>query len=564
VGVTLSVILLEATRPQIAYQAEMRRVWATMDRMDDESARRVLVAVADMRKDVLDRLAALPTTTIEGAETFQATSLRLFASELDDAARRFSERYSRELGTDMRAMATYSDEAHRAALDALARAQGVPPSLIHLSTLGVSDAQIEAAVLLNQSAIKNVSQAVVSAVNGEVQGVVFGMGSRWDAVRNIRAALGTTGQDLGALTQRALTIERTALIQVFNVAAEHSYRQAVEELPDLQVEWMTALDKRVDPICVGLSGALKKPGGTFPGGYMAPPAHPRCRCRLVASLPAWGAPKAAPAPARLRPPAAPGTFRSLAEAERDMKRHYPNIKFDFDGAHIDTINPSMAKFHALSQEWPEVAARLEYVGTLSHPPADAGYSQDYFAKKPNTWAFATRDGKMIALNPTAYADPAKLASDSIRAVRTGFHPPGTEPIDSIITHEFGHLVDNWSRSRGTAQVTPAAWFSGLGLRNDTVDMWLKDKKRATANQTQYAKTNNAEQFAELFAATYYQEKPAPVVKQFSQLIERVVKAPAIETDTKKIRWISDLPYEDRPTAIADMRTLGRRLGVKWP
>lgn len=286
----MTLLLLEASRPQLAYQAEMRRVWATMDRMDDASARRVLAAVADMRKDVLDRLAALPTATIEGAETFQATSLRLFASELDDAARRFSERYSRELGTDMRGMAAYSDEAHRAALDALARSQGVPPSLIHLSTLGVADAQIEAAVLFSNASIKNVSQAVVAAVNREVQGVVFGLGSRWDAVRNIRSALGTTGRDLGALTQRALTIERTALITAFNVAAEHSYRQAVEELPDLSVEWMTAKDKRVDPICVGLNGARKKPGGTFPGGYYAPPIHARCRCRTVAYLPAWGGP----------------------------------------------------------------------------------------------------------------------------------------------------------------------------------------------------------------------------------------------------------------------------------
>lgn len=294
----MTVVLLEAPRrpdPRRELDAEMKRVWATMDRMDDASARRVLDAVADMRRDVLDRLAALPTVTIDDAETFQATALRAFAADLQDALGRFEQRYSLLLGTDMRAVAAFSDEAHRAALSQLARSLGVPRALISMAPLGLSDDQIEAAVLLHQTAIRNVSQAVVGAVNAEIQRAVFGGGSRWDAVRNIRAALATTGKDLGALTQRALTIERTALIQAFNVAAEHAYRQSREELPELQVEWMTAKDKRVDPICTGLSGARREPGGRFPGGYSVPPAHPRCLVggtfvaapRVLASTTRW-------------------------------------------------------------------------------------------------------------------------------------------------------------------------------------------------------------------------------------------------------------------------------------
>jgi SPP1 gp7 family putative phage head morphogenesis protein len=284
----VTLILLEAARPEIALQAEMRRVWSKMDRMDDESARRVLDGVVEMRKDILDRLTALPTTTIEGQETYQATALRTLAVDLDEIGGRFAARYSRELGEDMRGMARYSDETHRAALAQLARAMDVPPALISLSPLGLSDTQIEAAILLNQSAIKNVSQAVVSEINKQVSMVVFGGQSRWDAIKNIRAALGTTGKDLGALTKRAMTIERTAMIQAFSVAQEHAYKQAKEEMPEGRVEFVTVQDRRVDPICVGLSGATKEPGGTFPGGYSAPPIHPNCRCRMVWSMPGWG------------------------------------------------------------------------------------------------------------------------------------------------------------------------------------------------------------------------------------------------------------------------------------
>ena len=281
--------LLEAQRadPARELQREMVRVWSQMDRIDRDAAQRVLNAVAEMRRDVLDRLAALPTVTIDDHDSFEATALRGFAIDLQDAARRFEDRYSLLLGEDMRAAAGAMDEAHRAALTQLARSSGVPQSFITMSPLGLSDTQMEAAILLNNSAIRNVSQSVVTRVNAEIQAVVYGGQSRWDAVKNIRDALGT-GKNLGALTNRAITIKRTGVMMAFNIAADHAYRQALEELPDLQVEWVTAKDKRVDPLCVSMNGKRKEPRGTFPGGIVAPPRHPRCRCRTVAYLPVWG------------------------------------------------------------------------------------------------------------------------------------------------------------------------------------------------------------------------------------------------------------------------------------
>lgn len=289
----MTLVLLEATRPQITLQAEMKRVWARMDRLDAASARRVLAAVEDMRKDILDRLAALPTVTIDDRETFQATMLRAFAAELDEIAARFAQRVTRELSEDMRAVVRFSDEAHRGALTALSRALGVPPSLISLSPFGLADDQIEAAVLLNTQAIKGVSQRVAVTVNAELQRVVFGAGSRWDAIKAIREALATerktapSGKVLGRLTQQAMTIERTAIMMAFNLSADHAYRQVTEEIPDLTVTWLSARDKRVDPLCTSLDGKQKEPRGTFPGNIVAPPRHARCRCRTIASLPDW-------------------------------------------------------------------------------------------------------------------------------------------------------------------------------------------------------------------------------------------------------------------------------------
>jgi SPP1 gp7 family putative phage head morphogenesis protein len=286
----VTIILREAAQSpgERAFRASMERAWAELDRLDADALRRVRDRIAEFRADILDRLADLPTATIDDVETFQATSLRAFAAELEDAGARYAQRASLELGHDLRAAGAMSDAAHRAALAALARANDVPPSLIVLSPLGIADEQIEAAVLFSNSAITNVSQAVIQTVNAELQRVVFGGGSRWDAIKNIRAALATTGQNPGALTSRAEMIARTGLIATFNIAAEHAYRQATDELPDLQVEWMATPGARTCPTCSALNGKRKAPGGTFPGGVVAPPRHPRCRCRVVAYLPAWG------------------------------------------------------------------------------------------------------------------------------------------------------------------------------------------------------------------------------------------------------------------------------------
>lgn len=296
----MTTILREATQSpgEGEFRASMVRAWADLDRLDAATIQRVRDRIAALRADILDRLAAMPTVEIDGVETFQATSLRAFAAELEAAAARYAQRASLDLGNDLRAAAASSDQAHRDALAALARTLGVPPSLIVLSPLGIADAQIEAAIVFTTGAIKGVSQRIEAGVTAEIQAVVFGGRSRWDAVRNIRDLLATepsrsgtalTGKALGELTSLAVAIERTALEMAFNIAADQAYRQALEELPDLSVEWVATRGPRTCPRCTALNGKRKDPMKAFPGGVIAPPLHGRCRCRIVAHLPSWGA-----------------------------------------------------------------------------------------------------------------------------------------------------------------------------------------------------------------------------------------------------------------------------------
>lgn len=294
-----SALLEAARRPkeQRELQDAMVKVWADLDSLDVEAERRIMRRVAEVRAEIVDRITALGTTTDpDGNETWQVTSLRALESDLRRLLVEWSERLSRELGTDLTTAAELADEGYRGALSQLARSLDVPPAMIRLSTLGVSSGVVQAAVLYHSSAVRGVSERIATEVNGQIQRVVFGGQSRHDAVRNIRDLLAAdpkwAGKDLppktvGKLTQQAITIERTGVMQVFNIAADHAYREALDELLDLEVEWQTVKDKRVDPKCEALHGKRKRPRGTFPGGVIAPPLHARCRCRTVAFMPRW-------------------------------------------------------------------------------------------------------------------------------------------------------------------------------------------------------------------------------------------------------------------------------------
>jgi SPP1 gp7 family putative phage head morphogenesis protein len=74
---------------------------------------------------------------------------------------------------------------------------------------------------------------------------------------------------------RAEMIATTEIARVISTASMERYRDAAVEF----VEWDTAYDKDVCKICKANEGAGPvRLGQEFPGGRIAPPQHPYCRC----------------------------------------------------------------------------------------------------------------------------------------------------------------------------------------------------------------------------------------------------------------------------------------------
>lgn len=85
----------------------------------------------------------------------------------------------------------------------------------------------------------------------------------------------------------ARTIVRTEVINAYNDVANDSIEEAHKIDHAIMRRWDATLDARVCPFCRELDGQVVKIGEAFRDGIEAPPAHPNCRCAVLAWRADW-------------------------------------------------------------------------------------------------------------------------------------------------------------------------------------------------------------------------------------------------------------------------------------
>lgn len=85
-------------------------------------------------------------------------------------------------------------------------------------------------------------------------------------------------------------VVRTEVINAYNVEADAAIAEVAKARPDLNLmrRWNAAADRRVCIVCASLDGKVTGANEPFPDGTDAPPAHPNCRCAVVAWREGWG------------------------------------------------------------------------------------------------------------------------------------------------------------------------------------------------------------------------------------------------------------------------------------
>jgi len=420
----------------------------------------------------------------------------------------------------------------------------------------------ELITMINDTTRRQVQQAVVQWIeNGDPLSAL------------IRELAPTFGRD------RAGLIASTEVTRAYAEANLLAYRQSGVVS---QVQWMTSNDERVCPICAplggltfgdsrsepasiddqnrrgvlaSLAGGFIHPGGNgaaarFAGGnYRIPPAHPRCRCWIV---PVIDEPEAQRVVVN-----APGQFADLREAELWASQNYPGITWDFEGAHIDTINPTLKQFDSLSKQYPKVTERLRYVGTYrgKTPIIESNFSGD----SSSHIAHAYSNGKQIGLNPEYYGNPDRFR-ETLSYSKKSQWTDADHSIESIMSHEYGHLVDSWLSNSVKEAWTDFVSLSGFGRVSDTLQMW-REQNKATKLLSRYSTTNTQENFAEAFAALQHNRTNPPVfVKRFKILLDTIARP---DTWTSSPTWVSDMQAGiEREQALEQLARYRKVLNIK--
>jgi SPP1 gp7 family putative phage head morphogenesis protein len=133
--------------------------------------------------------------------------------------------------------------------------------------------------LANQRAAEWASQytgQLIADIDRTTQGRLRTAVSEWisngDPLSKLRGELAPIFGD-----KRADLIASTEVTRAYSEANRIAYRES--GVVD-QIEWRTAADELVCPICGPLGGKRDTLDGDF-GGAGMPPAHPRCRCWIV-------------------------------------------------------------------------------------------------------------------------------------------------------------------------------------------------------------------------------------------------------------------------------------------
>jgi hypothetical protein len=178
------------------------------------------------------------------------------------------------------------------------------------------------------------------------------------------------------------------------------------------------------------------------------------------------------------------SFKSTTQAETAMAKKYPGKNFDFSGADIETINPTVNEFDRLATRFPHTAKSMKGIEVQSD------LYMDLKTGGRGAYAGMSKEGTM-SLNTKYYSRPEAFGKQLQSDAKSRWHPKGGDKIESIVTHEFAHHIANTIAQAGDSKST---------FQLAQIQAKLMKRDRVVKEISQYGSKNYSEAFAEAFVA----------------------------------------------------------------
>jgi len=258
-------------------------------------------------------------------------------------------------------------------------------------------------------------------------------------------------------------------------------------------------------------------------------------------------PKAAAKPRKKKAAATPNSNSGVGMAQTHQEATawaIDNLNIDninYKGYAVELANSTNRTLQTLGNRFPEVIKDTKFIGTSQARNAaeyadrlssrmiiyeKMGYDEVAAAKHAasgltkrkvsgHTYAESTGSawGRLegICFNEK-FAKDYKMLSDSVASdVASTWHPVGTENPASVMTHEYGHQVDNY--------------ITKNGYRNDVVDTHYRSLSTddIKTGLSRYGAKNSSEFFAEAFGEYIHNPKPRAIAAKVGADMEAAFK-----------------------------------------
>lgn len=179
------------------------------------------------------------------------------------------------------------------------------------------------------------------------------------------------------------------------------------------------------------------------------------------------------------------------QRQRQLQTDFPQIEWDLGEVAPAAVAAVDRQFRLLAGLYPLALDQLSYIGTVNGDP-----EQPYGS---GCWAQSFSD--RLELNPHYFSDLPLLHQELAEAEQQRWHPEGCNSVESVLSHEFAHVLYRRLKEEKQTALTDAVRLGGFGTVAGTLDTWLRS--RSPERVSKYARSSGEEAFAEAFASLHH-------------------------------------------------------------
>jgi len=260
------------------------------------------------------------------------------------------------------------------------------------------------------------------------------------------------------------------------------------------------------------------------------------------------------------------TIRNIRDAEEWASQKWPHVQWDFKKAHLDTIKPTLKRLEELEKAHPDVFQKIKYIGTMRNKEKMDKARVPHVGRRFSEFIYAHAGEDYIGLNPHYYGNPTEFLTKLRRDENVGFHPKGSGNYESIITHEFGHVIYHVMGSSRKC-IHPVVSAEGRGIIGEYFHRlfgangkFMAKPDKYISPVSQYALYNEREAFAEAFLEMWASPKSL-----YSRTIKKFFKYLRENTlyDLDQVIFMAEASQQERDMARELFLRFERYIGLKW-